>query len=193
VIAAWIVAAVFGCILVACSDSTGGMSNARGGDAASSSDDDAGADGRVCAACDGACEEAVTVASAIHVTGTVAYDDPPPAGGPHDGCWGDYAVYDNPPLPVERWVHNLEHGAVVFVYHCPDGCDAEVAALTALAAGLDRTIVTPYFDMPEGFAAVSWGHRLVSSCLDIDAMQAFYDAHFDQALESVSSGAPSGC
>jgi hypothetical protein len=40
---------------------------------------------------------------------------------------------------------------------------------------------------------VAWGHRLVSSCLDEEAMAAFYMAHFDRAPESVAGGPPSGC
>jgi hypothetical protein len=147
----------------------------------------------LCTECDGKCEETIEVVTMMHVSGGVQYEDVPPVGGLHDPCWGDYGVYDAPALPPERWVHNLEHGAIVFLYRCPDGCDDDVAALTQLAEGLERTIVTPYADMQPGFAAVAWGHRLVSSCLDLDALQAFYDAHFDQAPESITTGAPDGC
>lgn len=146
----------------------------------------------VCSACDGRCEQRIEVSSAVHVAGAIEYPDPPPVGGPHDPCWGDYGAYRDPPLPARRFVHNLEHGAVVFAYNCPKGCEAEVEQLEELSV-LPRVIVTPYEAMPAGFAALAWGVRLTSSCLDMDAMRGFYAAHFDHGPESVSSGAPSGC
>jgi hypothetical protein len=171
------------------------------GDAASDADDAGAQDAAsrvdagdaICAACDGQCEESLVLEPAIHVDGPIDYADKPPAGGPHAPCWGDYAPYLDPPLPAEEWVHNLEHGGVVLLYHCPDGCDAELAELIALGLSLPRVIVTEYSDMPAGFAAVSWGHRLVTSCFDRTALEAFYAAHFDRAPESIGSGRPGGC
>jgi hypothetical protein len=50
-----------------------------------------------------------------HVTGPVSYAVTPPVGGPHNPIWmnaGDYTK----PVPSERAVHNLEHGAVWITY-----------------------------------------------------------------------------
>jgi hypothetical protein len=168
--------------LAACGDDDAGAGSADGGAAAD-----------LCAACDGSCTEALAVDSALHVTGPIDYPDTPPAGGMHDPCWASYGAYADPPLPAERWVHNLEHGAVVFLYRCDAGCDEERRQLEALVDELPRTIVTPYADMPEGFAAVAWGRRLVAGCLDIEAMRAFYARAFDRAPESVPGGAPPSC
>lgn len=154
---------------------------------------DAAAAEPVCSRCDDSCVTPVAVEGAAHVDGPIDYPELPPAGGSHDSCWLDYGVYSSPPAPPERWVHNLEHGAVVYLYNCPGGCDADVTALEQLVEGLPRIILTPYADMPPGFAAVAWGQRLVSSCLDLDALMAFFLAHYDNAPESVNSGAPDGC
>jgi hypothetical protein len=147
--------------------------------------------GIICTA-DDECEESVTVGPPNHVTGSIAYADRPPAGGEHNPCWGAWGVHDTPLAP-ERWVHNLEHGGVVFLYRCPDGCPDDVAKLAALVKGRPRTLVTAYPDMKARFAAVAWGVRLLTEKVDLTAYEAFYDAHFDHAFESIDSGPPSGC
>lgn len=50
-----------------------------------------------------------------HVTGPVQYAVIPPVGGQHNGVWMNAGVYDKP-VPTERAVHNLEHGAVWITY-----------------------------------------------------------------------------
>lgn len=32
-------------------------------------------------------------------------------------------------IPAEYWRHNLEHGSIVVLYKCPQGCDADFEAL----------------------------------------------------------------
>jgi hypothetical protein len=150
---------------------------------------DAGAS--VCTTC-GACEETLQITSALHVTGKVDYTDLPPAGGPHNSCWGNWGVQDTE-LPPERWVHNLEHGGIVFLYHCEEACDADVESLKALVAAHPRTILTSYAQLPTRFAVVAWGHRIKSDCMDSQAFEAFYDEHFDRGLESISAGPPAAC
>jgi hypothetical protein len=145
----------------------------------------------VCTSC-GACEETLQITSALHVTGKVEYTDPPPAGGPHNSCWGNWGVQDTE-LPPERWVHNLEHGGVVFLYHCEEACDADVESLKALVAAHPRTILTSYAQLPTRFAVVAWGHRIESDCVDAQAFEAFYDEHFDRGPESISAGPPAAC
>lgn len=156
--------------------------------------DDAGSDdggGGLCTRC-GACEQSVAFSSVTHVDGPIDYDDLPPAGGEHNPCWGDFRVYETP-LADERWVHNLEHGGVVFLYHCPEGCAAEVAELGAFVRKRSQALLTPYPELPARFAAVAWGERLVSPCFDLDAFEAFYAAHVGRAPESVTAPPPAAC
>lgn len=128
----------------------------------------------------------------MHTTNPLVYADLPPTSGPHNPCWARYNVHETAALP-ERWVHNLEHGAVVFLYNCPEGCAADVAALTSLVTPLQRTILTPYPALPGKFAVVSWGHRLVTECVDPVAFMKFYQANFDHAPESEPEGPDDGC
>jgi hypothetical protein len=145
----------------------------------------------ICTTC-GACEETLVITSALHVTGAVEYDDPPPAGGPHDMCWGMWGVQTTELRP-ERWVHNLEHGGIVFLYHCEESCDAEVKVLEALTEAHPRTVLTSYAALPTRFAVVSWGHRIKSDCLDRAAFEAFYVEHVGHGPESIATDPPAEC
>src|SRR6478609_2699210 len=61
-----------------------------------------------------------------HVTGPVKYAVIPPVGGPHNPVWMNAGVYDKP-VPSERAVHDMEHGAVWITYRpslSPQAVDA---------------------------------------------------------------------
>lgn len=137
--------------------------------------------------------ERIPVDDSPHVPGGIDYDDAPPVGGPHDPCWADWGVHAEE-LPDERWVHNLEHGGIVFLYNCPDGCAADVAALEGLAAELGAfTILTPYAALPTRFGVVAWEHRLLLDDADLDAMRCFYLDHVDRAPESTVADPSESC
>lgn len=144
----------------------------------------------------GAREEAVTVLGANHVEGPIDYPDPPPAGGDHSACWATWGVHTDT-VPPERWVHNLEHGGVVYLYGCAaDGCGSDAAALAEISAFVGAhplALITPYTGMTKRFAVVSWGHRLVSDCIDARAATAFYSAHVNWGPESISSNPGPSC
>src|SRR5687768_2550047 len=59
----------------------------------------------------------------------------PPSSGDHYSEWGAFGVYQSA-LPRGNWVHNLEHGSIVFTYRCPNGCDDDIAAATAMLSDL---------------------------------------------------------
>lgn len=123
----------------------------------------------------------------MHVMGRVDYPDTPPASGPHNGrCWSEWGV-QQAEVPPERWVHNLEHGGVVFLYRCDEGCDSELTTLREFVNGHRFTLLTAYAELPTRFAVISWGVRMLSDCLDRDAFAAFYDAHVNRAPESIDS------
>jgi hypothetical protein len=139
--------------------------------------------GMLCASC-GGCEEKLTVTSAFHVVGTVPYQDLPPVGGDHNACWATWGVHDAEVEP-EHWVHNLEHGGVVLLYHCDDGCDADIEQLRKFVANHPRTLLTPYPQLPRRFGVVAWEHRLLSDCVDQSALEAFYAARYEHGLEDI--------
>src|SRR5688572_1109535 len=46
----------------------------------------------------------------------VTYRHYPPASGPHWSPAHSWGVYDDRSIPPEWWVHNLEHGGIVFLF-----------------------------------------------------------------------------
>jgi hypothetical protein len=124
------------------------------------------------------------------------YKANPPATGPHwpfwDTTWGNYLSDQPTPLDRERWLHNLEHGGIVLLYNCPQGCPADTAQLVAIKNGRRpdkfgavRVIVNPDKLMPKKFAAVAWGYRWQGDTIDAATINCFIDARYDKAPESV--------
>ncbi|KAF2893780.1 hypothetical protein ILUMI_12391 [Ignelater luminosus] len=93
----------------------------------------------------------------------IFYEDSIPTYGTHRPLWPKYGEYLF--LPKQRWIHNLEHGAVVMLYHpCANGL--EIQLLKKLVKGcLYRHAITPYTLLPpeRPFALVAWGNRLEMS------------------------------
>ncbi len=94
----------------------------------------------------------------------VNYTHNPPGSGPHYGQWTRSGVYAEA-IDRRNWVHNLEHGWLVLVYH-PDAPAADVRVLTdAYASGFPdeqcpdspvrRIIVTPDPLLPTPVAAIT--------------------------------------
>jgi hypothetical protein len=171
----------------------------------------------------GACEVAVVgraIEGAGHVEAcsTVSYQSNPPSSGNHYGNWAAFGEYAFP-LPRGFWVHNLEHGAIVITFNCPDGCDQELAEVRAWFDALPvdppclgtttrpRAILTPDPLLDARWAASAWGWTLTAACFDAAAFSAFYDAHVGMGREDVctpgldyrdpsggpSASLPSGC
>jgi hypothetical protein len=104
-----------------------------------------------------------------HVPGPVTYSVIPPVGGNHNPAWMNCGVYDKP-VPAERAVHNLEHGAVWITYQ-PSLPRAQVDALRAFAQrqsvlspsgqrGSRYIDLTPYPGLPAPIVVSSWGFQL---------------------------------
>jgi len=104
-----------------------------------------------------------------HVTGPVRYSVTPPVGGPHNAIWMNCGIYDKP-VPSERAVHNLEHGAVWITYQ-PSLPGPQVNQLRAFAKR--QTLVapsgatpsrymdlTPYPGLSSPIVLSSWGFQL---------------------------------
>lgn len=130
-----------------------------------------------------------------HVAGPVAYAITPPVGGPHNAIWMNAGVYTKP-VPTERAVHNLEHGAVWITYD-PDLGANQVRQLTAFvtkqtlipeqeqdAAGQSITgQENRYIDLspwrtntlPSAIVISAWGHQLRVTSASDPRLQEFVD------------------
>lgn len=136
---------------------------------------------------------------AVHVPiGTaIEWDSNPPSSGPHFPIWAAYQAYTSP-VPRGYYVHNLEHGAIVFVYQCDDAACPDVAAAlqsvsdaipddplcTAAGQGVRvRTVITPdpLIDVPVAAAAWGWVYR--AQCVDLPTLTAFAMQHYAQGPE----------
>ncbi len=127
-----------------------------------------------------------------HLEGHIDYAFTPPAGGAHNACWYDWGIFDHP-VPEERFLHNQEHGGVIFLYNCPDGCEDELATLSEYVEGIDLAILAPYPKMRWRFAVSAWEYRTMMNCLDMNMIEEFYDMHRDNGPEAVSSMPPENC
>jgi hypothetical protein len=113
-----------------------------------------------------------------HVPGPVTYSVTPPVGGDHNGTWMNCGVYAQP-VPPERAVHNLEHGAVWITYQ-PSLPKAQVdelrsffSAQSTLAGGSRYIDLTPYPGLPSPIVASSWGFQLRLSSPSDPRLQEF--------------------
>ncbi len=130
-----------------------------------------------------------------HVVQDAALDTKsrPPTSGQHYPTWVQtYGMLDPAP-PTGNWVHNLEHGAVVILYNCPEGCPEIVQQLADLYPTLPlgpnargarpRVLIMPYSDMDAKIAAVAWGWLLEQSELDVDQLRTFVEQRVDRGPE----------
>ncbi|CAJ0580862.1 unnamed protein product, partial [Mesorhabditis spiculigera] len=105
------------------------------------------------------------------VSEKIEYKDRIPLRGDHRPNWPRYGEYLY--VPPQRWLHNLEHGTIVLLYHpCVDL--SELDKLRHLVTGcLWRHIVTPYNKLSEErpLALVAWGARLEMNEVDEKATQ----------------------
>ena len=100
------------------------------------------------------------------------YFSDPPTGGNHYSDPKPQGFYATT-VPRGRWIHSMEHGAVVLSYNCPDGCAAEVAWLQSeynKYPGYNTSgwvVVTPDPLLKSAkFAATSWTWRATFDALD---------------------------
>ena len=142
-----------------------------------------------------------------HVTGPVTYSVLPPVGGAHNPVWMNAGVYTKP-VPTERAVHNLEHGAVWITYNP----NLSAADLTKLTAFVTRQTLIPepasevgvagdsnrYLDLspwatnslPSPIVISSWGHQLRVTSPTDPRLQKFVDTFRDNQKYSPEFGAP---
>jgi len=136
----------------------------------------------------------------VCVAHPIFYDNPntdepvvPPVLGRHRERWATWGEYDF--LSPQRWMHNAEHGGVIFLYHqCLDAeslCairryiqkwQKRLGKIKWRGAGnpLDDTdefrfILTPFKDLFTPLAIVMWGHAYSSKCWNENDMDYFLE------------------
>jgi hypothetical protein len=127
-----------------------------------------------------------------HVNGTVDYAVMPPVGGPHNATWMNAGIYTKP-VPSERAIHNLEHGAVWITYN-PDLPAAQITQLTDFVTKQSKIAEPPasagaastsnrYIDLspwlsntlPSPIVISAWGHQLRVNAATDPRLQQFVD------------------
>lgn len=106
--------------------------------------------------------------------------------GAHRPVWPVYGEYSY--VPVQRWIHNLEHGAVVAVYH-PCVNKRQLDDFRKLVKNcLYRHIITPYekLDAERPFALIAWGRSLEMSVVDRELVVGFIRMNAKQGPEKMS-------
>ena len=133
----------------------------------------------------------VTTEPAQHVDegAPLTYSHRPPSSGMHYGTVPqpqEYRMWDTPLTPG-RWVHMLEHGAVVVLYR-PDLCDNACVqqlgtfydnAPRSNLVGIRHLAVTPYQDMDHAIAVVAWGYLDELDQVDKDRIMADFKSKVD--------------
>ncbi len=133
--------------------------------------------------------------AAAHVAdGTgLEYKNSPPSSGLHYSSTRPWRVYEEPVSPGNL-VHNLEHGGIVILYNCSEGCPDIVNQLRQAykdfppsSFGNIKLLVTPYTAMDSKLAIVSWGWMDTMEEFDKDRLIKFYQAHIDRGPEKVAN------
>jgi hypothetical protein len=121
-----------------------------------------------------------------HVDTPIQYPQTPPVGGNHNPVWQNCQYYDTP-IPNERAVHDLEHGAVWITY-APETSQADRDVLKALADTGDHIIVSQYAGLPSPIVATAWGKQLQLPSVSDPRLKQFVQA-FENGPQTPEPGA----
>ncbi|WP_412026449.1 DUF3105 domain-containing protein [Deinococcus yunweiensis] len=127
-----------------------------------------------------------TFEGGAHQAGRVAYEQSPPAGGPHNGAWQNCGVYDRA-LYDEYAVHSLEHGAVWITYKVGTPPE-QIQALKALVGGRTYTLLSPHETQTAPVVLTAWNRQLELQAVNDKTVKAFLQA-YEQGGEAPEIGA----
>ena len=142
-------------------------------------------------------------------TDITTWDSNPPSSGDHYPVWAAFQEYDAA-VPRGYYVHDLEHGAIDFLYDCPTDAGDDGGACAAIVAGLRQAVASlpddplcdpsvrvrfvltpdPLVDHP--VAACAWGWTYNADCVDLPTLEAFAKAHYGQAPENFCTNGITG-
>ena len=139
---------------------------------------------------------------ATHVPGPVVYSVTPPVGGPHNAIWMNCGIYTKP-VPNERAVHDMEHGAIWITYR-PDLGAADVSSLRSLVLKQPKVAdasgamwrymdLTPWAGngLPSPIVLSAWGRQLKVDTANDPRLQRFIDAF--RAKQGITPELGSAC
>jgi len=107
----------------------------------------------------------------------IMYNSTIPTHGDHRPIWPKFGEYKF--VPAQRWLHNIEHGAVVMLYHPCTHHDL-VAKLRDIVKGCIRKhIISPSTLLEESqpLALVAWGCKLLMADVHHDEVVDFIRKH----------------
>lgn len=127
-------------------------------------------------------------------SGSVAYPQSPPAGGPYNALWQTCGVYTGP-VYDEYAVHSLARGAVWLTYR-PGLDPAEVTRLRALLAApaggaAPPTLLSPRENLSAPIVATAWNAQLGVQTAD-DPRLARFVRDYAARKTAPEAGAPCG-
>jgi len=110
-------------------------------------------------------------AVAGHSDAPINYPEVPPVGGIHNPVWQQCTFYSEP-VPNEKAVHSLEHGAIWITYR-PDLPSADVDIVATLARSRKDVLASRWDSgLPSPLVATAWGRQLkLESARDPRLMQ----------------------
>jgi hypothetical protein len=137
-----------------------------------------------------------------HLQGPVTYAVTPPVGGDHNATWMNCGVYTQP-VPNERAVHNLEHGAIWITYQ-PSLAKSQLDQLYTLFGKQTQIVsqgqngaeksrymdIMPYPGLPSPIVITSWGFQLKVTSATDPRLQQFIDKFRYNSKYSPEYGGP---
>ena len=143
------------------------------------------------AQCEAGVAEFEEALDAQHIDeGSIEYEEYPPSSGDHRSQWARWGEYSS--LPAERWLHNLEHGGIAFLYN-PCAEPALIEELRDYARALQgeggapfRWVLTPAPELPTAIAVIAWEWRYLAECLRRDEVDEFIERVYRRAPEDIA-------
>jgi Protein of unknown function (DUF3105) len=110
-----------------------------------------------------------------HTYEPITYEQSPPVGGDHNPIWQNAGFYEEP-VPNEKAVHTMEHGAVWITYE-PDLPQDQKDELRQIVESQECLLASPYPDLPTPVVASAWGKQLRLQSADDPGLQQFIEAY----------------
>ena len=117
-----------------------------------------------------------------HAEGALTYPQTPPVGGLHNPVWQTCAFYDAP-VPNEKAVHSLEHGAIWITYRA-DLAPADIQTIATLARSRNLILASRWDEgLPAPVVVTAWGRQLRLDSASDPRLAAFIRLYANQGPE----------